>query len=424
MPTIKELREQQARIAANARAKFDEITDSTPAERAAEIEAEFDRMMADHDAITPKIERLQRLEAAERSAQRGDDRRPQGSDSETRGADTGPDHAKLYRRAFAKYVCGVPVEMMPQEERAALLRGAPRDVENRAQTAGTAAAGGYTVPTELMQEIDIALVAGGPMWDPAVIREVATSRGNTMTLPTIDDTSVTAEAHTEGAEVTDDGGKDVTVGSKSLEAYAYDTEWVRWSWILDQDSDFSWEGILGQLLGERLARKANALLTTGTGSSQPNGIVTASGLGKTAASATAVTADEVIEFVHSINPAYRRAPKFAAQFNDTTLLVLRKLKDGDGNYLLKDAPDGTGRLQVGSLSLPYHINPDMASIGAGNKFMIAGDFGRYFVRKAGSPVLFVAREKFAPNLGILGMIRFDGECSNAAAIKHMKNAAS
>ena len=30
----------------------------------------------------------------------------------------------------------------------------------------------------------------------------------------------------------------------------------------------------------------------------------------------------------------------------------------------------------------------------------------------------------APNLGILGMIRFDGECSNAAAIKHMKNAAS
>jgi hypothetical protein len=54
---LKELREKQARIAANARAKFDEIKDDTPAERAAEIEREFDAMMAEHDAIGERVKR-------------------------------------------------------------------------------------------------------------------------------------------------------------------------------------------------------------------------------------------------------------------------------------------------------------------------------------------------------------------------------
>lgn len=419
--TIKELREQMARIATQARAKFDEIKPDTPEARAAEIEREFDAMMADHDQLAAKLERAKRLEVAEELANRGDDRRPTGADvsSEQRHAQVTPQ--EVYRRAFAKYVTGNE-HALTGEERAALNRGV--DVEARAQVAGTTTAGGYTVPTELMREIEIAMIAGGPMWDGNVIREVVTASGHTMTLPTIDDTAVTAEAHTEGGDVTDDGGKDVTVGQKSLEAYAYDSEWVRWSWILEEDSIFSWEGLLGGLLGERLARKANSLLTTGDGSGDPNGIVTASTAGKTTASATAVTADEVLDFVHSINAAYRRAPKFAVMFNDATLLVLRKLKDGQGNYLLQTAPDGSGRLVIGALSVPYHINPDMASIGAGNKFMVAGDLGKYFVRKVGAPRIVVAREKFAPNIGALGLIRLDGELMNTAAVKHMKNAAS
>lgn len=422
MPTVKELREQQARIATNARAKFDEITANTPAERAAEIEREFDVMMADHDSLGAKIVRAQKLEEIEGRAHQGDPRAPRGRDSETPPGDQGK--VTEYREIFSRWM-HEGAEALSGEERAILRRGEADKKELRAQLAGSASAGGYTVPKELMQEIDIALIAGGPMYDPSVIREIKTGSGHSMTLPTIDDTASTAEDHTEGGEVTNDGGKDVTVGAKTLDAYAYDTEWVRWSWILESDSDFAWEPLLAELLGERLARKANSLLTVGTGSNQPNGIVTASGLGKTTASATAITSDEIIEFVHSINPAYRRAPKFAAMFNDTTLLTMRKLKDGDGNYLLTDAPDGSGRLRVGAVSLPYHINPDMASIGAAaRKFMVAGDFGRYFVRKVGNPYLFVAREKFAPNLGILGLIRFDGELSNAAAVKHMISAAA
>lgn len=188
------------------------------------------------------------------------------------------------------------------------------------------------------------------------------------------------------------------------------------------DSIVSMEQFLGALLGERLGRLANLQLSTGTGSGAPNGIVTASSLGKTVAGTTAITADEVLDFVHSVNPAYRASPKSRIMFNDSTLLALRKLKDGQGNYLITEAPDGTGRLRVGAVSVPYSINQAMASMTTGNKVMVYGDFSKYFVRKVGAPIIGVLRERFWPDMGIAGLIRFDGELGDTAAVKHLKMA--
>lgn len=417
MSDIKTLREQQARIATNARAKFGEITASTDEARAAEIEREFDAMMADHDKIGQRVERLQKLEEAEARANAGDARRPRGENVEARGTDEG---LKIeYREVFAKAICGSLEDMTP-EERAVLRRGAS---EVRAQTAGTNSAGGFTVPTELLNQIEIAMKATGPMWDASVITEIRTASGNPLKVPTVDDTSKVGVAHTEGGTVTDDGGEDVTFGQKSLDAFAYDTEWVRWSWELDMDSIFSMEALLGTLLGERLGRTANTQLTTGTGSSAPNGIVTASTAGKTAASATAITSDEIIDLLHSVDPAYRTSPKAAFMFNDATLAAIRKLKDGDGNYLWQMGNVVAG--QPGTLlGYRYYVNQAMDSIAAAKKVMLFGDFGKYMVRKVGSPVTFVARERFAPDYGILGLIRFDGEMSNTGAVKHLITAAS
>ena len=141
--------------------------------------------------------------------------------------------------------------------------------------------------------------------------------------------TVTAEAHTEGTQPTDDGGKDATFGQKTLNAYGFNTEWVRWSAELNADSVFNMESLLGRLLGERMGRIANAKLTTGSGSSDVEGIVTNSAAGVTAASATAVTADEIIDLVHSVDPAYRQSPNAAIMMNDSTLKAIRKLKDGN-----------------------------------------------------------------------------------------------
>jgi HK97 family phage major capsid protein len=178
------------------------------------------------------------------------------------------------------------------------------------------------------------------------------------------------------------------------------------------------EALLADLLGERLGRIANAQLTLGTGSSAPNGVVTASTLGKTAASATALTCDELIDLEHSVNRAYRKSPKAAFMMNDLTVKAVRKLKNSDGDYIWS-AGDVTQGRPATLLGYKLNVNDSMADIATGQKTVLFGDFNKYFVRKIGSPVIGVLRERFWPDLGIAGLIRFDGELADTAAIKHL-----
>lgn len=410
---IKELREKQAKITAEARERLDLITQSTDEARTKELEAQHDAAMAEYDRLEAQVEREQKLADIEaRAAQRREERIPRPGNGEARGAAEDGDGV-TYRSAFAKYVCGVDLE---PEEREVLKRGAAR-FEQRAQTAGTTTAGGFTVPTELANEIVRTMLAWGPMYDPGVTMEMLTASGNPIKIPTVNDTTVAAEAHTEATALTDDGGKDVTFGQKSLDAYAFDTEFVRWSWELDTDSIFNMESLLASLLGERLGRISNSQLTTGSGSSAPNGIVTASTLGVTAAATGAVTADELIDLQHSVDPAYRVSPRARFMLNDSTFKAIRKLKMGTGDYLFQPGiANGPGATILG---FPFSINQAMASMSTGTKPIVFGDFGKYFVRKVGAPVIGVMRERFWPDLGIAGLIRFDGELGDTTAVKHL-----
>lgn len=418
MATIKELREQQARIATNARAKFDEITEDTDESRAAEIEAEFDAMMADHDKIGGQIERLQKLENAEERMNAPDPRRPD-NDGEARGANEG--EGPTYREAFHSYLRsqGNIGSMHPEERQ--VLMGGYSSLEQRAQTSGTTTEGGYTVPTELANILIKSMAMWGPMYDPGITTELVTSGGGQITMPTVDDTSTVVVKHSEGVTLTDDGGSDATFGQKVLDAYAFNTEWLRVSKELVDDSSFNIEQILGDLLGERLGRRANTELTTGDGTGDPNGIVTASTKGVDAAGTGAVTADELIELLHSVDPAYRASPRFRWMMNDSTVAALRKLKYGDGHYIIQaDFRDG---LQERLLGYPFTVNQAMPDLGTGNKPIVVGDFSKYYVRKVGQPLIGAIQDKdFWPGFGIAGYIRFDGELADTAAVKHILNA--
>lgn len=415
MADIKELREKMARIATEARSKLSEVTDATPEARAAEIEREFDAMMADHDKLAAKAERLAKVEAALRAGEAVDlSKRPTFEQRSAPAVDAGL--SMDYRAAFAEMVAAGGDAYVDQEVRNVLR-------EHRTQTAGTTTAGGYTVPTELATFIEKSMIATGPMYDSALFTVINSTDGRTFNIPTVNDTTVTAEAHTEGGTVTDDGGKDVTFGQKTLGAYAFDTEWVRWSAELNADSILNMESLLGELLGERLGRIANSKLTTGSGSSDVEGIVTNSAAGKTAAATNAITADEIIDLIHSVDPAYRTSPRTAIMMNDSTLAAVRKLKDGQGNYLWQ-----MGNYQAGIpqniLGFNVVVNQAMDSLAAAKKVVLFGDMSKFYVRKVGAPSLYVARERFAPDYGILGYIRFDGVLTNTAAIKHLITAAS
>lgn len=426
MPTLTELQEKRGTLVTQARDALNAINANTDDSRTAELEQRHDTIMSEYDKLEKDIAREARVAKMEKDAEEQRARqRPLGEDGETRAQDRGGNGdgnaggaAAEYRSAFDAYLrTGCDIAAVSEEQRSLLRRG--YDAEIRTQVAGTAAAGGYTVPVELAREIVKTMKDWGPMYDGSIVREIVTGSGNEFDIPTNDDTSGSASSKAENADIVDDDSGDLTFGQKRLDAYVDATPWVKISFELMQDSVFNLEEFLAEALGERLGRRANLRLTTGSGASQPNGIATASSLGKTAVSATAIAADEMIDLQHSVNAAYRRSPKCRWMFADTTLQALRKLKDGQGNYLW-----AMGDIRIGApamlLDKPYSINDDVAPIATGNRAVIFGDLGRYWVRKVGSPLIGTVRERFWPKIGLAGLIRYDGELMDSAAVKHLK----
>ena len=408
MKTLIELREQQANILTTARTEMNQIDDDTTEARAAEIETAFDAAMEDYDKLGKTIERQERLEALESA---GDPRAPQGENREAQAEDT-PEYREVFDHAMRE-----GVDDLDAEERVVF--------ESRALTTGTDASGGYTVPVEYAPGIDVAMAAWGPMWDANIVTELNTTNGREIEWPTVSDITKSGRIKAESGSVDDDGTDDVVFGQKLLNAYVYDTGMVKVPMELLSDSAYDIEGLIHNLFGERLGRLANTTLTTGTGSSQPNGIVTASTLGKTAAAVAAVTADEVIDLVHSVDPAYRASPKCRFMFNDTTLSQLRKLKDGQANYLWQMGDVRAGEpAQI--LGHQYSVNQAMADQAAAAKPIIFGDFSKYYVRKVLGFQVLTLRERYAEKfqIGMVGFKRFDGELIDATAINHLINAAA
>jgi HK97 family phage major capsid protein len=422
---LTQLQEKRGELLTQARAALTEINANTDDNRAAELEARHDTIMGELDTLDTKIAREERLakierEHEERMRNRREDRRPNG-DGEGRG-DDGDDqeNALTYRMVFAKALCG-SLDMMTAEERSLLLRGYDKAAgkEFRIQTGGSTTAGGYTVPTELMKELVKSMALAGPMYDPGITTEMVTTGGNPLKIPTVDDTAKSGGAHTEGTALTDDGSEDVVFGQKSLDAYAFDTEFLKWSWELEADSILVMEQVLGELLGERLGRVANTQLTTGTGSSAPNGIVTAAATGKTAALTTAFVPEELIDLQHSVDVLHRNGPKCRFMMHDLVLAFIRKLKDGNGQFIWTMG-DITMGIPDRILGYKYSVNNAMDSaFTTGKKLVTFGDFGKYRVRKVGAPVIGVLRERFWPDNGIAGLIRFDGELMDTAAVKKL-----
>jgi len=409
-----ELHEKRGRLVTEARAALDEIKGNTDDSRAAELEARHDTILAEFDKTEALIERERKVAALEaRAEEQRAAQRPIPGDAEARAQDV--QGKPEYRDAFVALArAGFDPQEISPELRAVLKAGV---TELRAQTT-TVGAGGYTVPTDLANAVDKTLKAWGPMYNEDICTVITTSSGNPLDFPKIDDTAVAVAQHSEAAAMTDDGGVDATFTKLTLGAFAYDTEWVQISMELLQDSAINIEQFLGELLGERLARRVNSELTVGDGTGDPLGIVAASTLGVTAVSQTAVTFDELLDLYHSVDPAYRASPKARWMFNDTTLKAIRKLKGGDGQYIWQMGDVRTGA--PGTLfDKPYSVNQACVNGATGTKPIVFGDFGKYYVRKVGAPVIGVRREYYWPNIGLAGVVRLDGDLIQTGAVKHL-----
>ncbi|WP_236616846.1 phage major capsid protein [Sphingobium lactosutens] len=427
MTILTQYYEERGQLVAEARDLLSQAEKETDTSKATELEQRHDAIMGKVDALDLRIKREERTAAAERDEEERRSRnRPRGRDVHHRGQEGGEGEERSdeqlqaeYRDVFYAMLSeGGDVGALTAEQRSLLRRGY---VENRTQTAGSPAAGGYTVPTTLANRIVETMLDWGPMYDPGITDEMVTSSGNPFDIPTNDDTGNSADALDEAEDLLEDDSGDLEFGEASLSAYVDATPWLKISFELLQDSVFNIERFVGRKLGERLGRRANRQLTIGTGVNQARGIVVASSIGKTAASATAIVADELIDLQHSVNQAYRRSPSCRWMFSDTTLAAIRKLKDGQGNFLWQmgdvraNAPDII-------LGKPYSVNDDVPQMATGNRSVLFGDFSRYTVRKVGSPLIGTVRERFWPKVGMAGLIRYDGDLLDAAAVKHLKQA--
>jgi len=290
--------------------------------------------------------------------------------------------------------------------------------EVRNLNVGTPSAGGFTVPEGFVNNLERKLLAyGGPRNVATVIR---TAAGNDLPWPTVDDTSNTGELLGEGASM--GSSVDPTFGTVVLYAYKYSSKPVLISSELLEDSAFNMAALIGDMLGERLGRITGAQFTTGTNAAQPNGIVTASALGKTAASATAITSDELVDLMHSVDPAYRSMAT-GWMMHDGILQYIRKLKTGTGEYLWQ--PGLQNGIPDRLLGFPITINQHMQStVATGTKTVLFGDFSKYIVRDVAAMRMYRLEELYRANdrTGFVVFTRHDGECIQTAAIKHMLQA--
>ena len=407
--TLVEIRDKQQKLVADARAKLDEMTADVTEARAKEIEAEHDKIMAEVDRLEARAQREEKLAAREAELNAADERRPLGEDRSVRPGDDARTPEQRYADAFRSYLRG-GVEGLSREERGILRRE-----ETRGQAVNSNTQGGYLAPGEFMSELVRSLKAWGPMFDDGVTRVINTASGVELTWPTVNDTANEGALIAENQQVT---ATEVAFGTKMLNAHKYTSGVVLVSDELLQDAVMPVEAIVRDLMAERIGRIGNKHLTTGDGASKPSGVVAAAGAGATAAGASAITLNDLIDLEHSVDPAYRSDPSCAFMFNDATLKALRKLKDSDGNYIWQPA-DARSGAPATLFNYRYAINQAMADVGTTNKSVVFGAMNRYIVRIVMDFAMRRLVERYADygQIGLIGFMRMDGDLMDTGAVK-------
>jgi HK97 family phage major capsid protein len=206
----------------------------------------------------------------------------------------------------------------------------------------------------------------------------------------------TAGIVTEGGTIS---ASDPAFGQITLGAYKYGTL-IQVSRELLEDTGVDLEGYLAMQAGRALGNAFGAHAITGTGTSQPRGVVTDATLGVTGGAGVvgAFTSDNLIDLFYSVIAPYRASGSAKWIMRDSTVAVARKLKDTTGQYiwqpgLTADAPDTILGKQV-------LTDPNVAATALSAKSVLFGDFSQFFIRLAGG-VRFERSDDFAFNTDLV-----------------------
>lgn len=405
MQSIQALRE---RIAARAQETRKLVEDNNAAWKP-EHQATYDAGMSEIEDLKAQVSRLEATLKSD-ADQRDNEAVSNAAARKAGGAKAGDRMAELYNK------------FLRHGDRA-LTAEDWRDIRATMSTT-TTTEGGYTVQTDVAARLIEALKAYGGMRAEATV--LRTAMGNDMSFPTSDGTSEVGELIAQNTTAT---AADPTFGTVSLVTYKFSSKIVAVPFELLQDSEIDIAAFVEGRLSTRIARITNQYFTTGTGTSQPRGVVTGATLGKTGTTGqtTTVIFDDLIDLVHSVDPAYR-TNGCCFMMNDASLKVIRKLKDSQNRPVFLPGYDGLGGAMGDSL-LGYDVcvNQDVATMAANAKSILFGDFTKYVIRDVMAPTLFRFEDSAYAKLGQVGFLmwhRAGGNLLDSKAVAYYANSAT
>ena len=416
---IKEMRETRGILATRIR-ELAELANEEGRDFSAEEQGNWETLNEDYNRNTRAIEREER--AAEVAADQTASYEQRIGHGDTTGAPiehaTGEVTAEDQGRALGAWMrCQSTKESRPEDleacRRAGVNHLSPefsfqlasgpelRGIEQRAQGIASGSIGGFTVAEDFSYRLETSLLQyGGPRMVADVIR---TETGAPMDWPSYNDTGNTGELLAENTAATE---QDLVFANTVLAPVKFSSKLIKVAQELVTDSSFNVSDELARALGERLGRIQSTFFTTGTGTSQPQGVVTASVKTVTAAGAT-ILDTEVIDLLYALDPAYRKRDA-VWMCNDSILSLIRRLQDSEGRFIWAQ---GLGEQPDSILGHRIITNSDMGTtFGSGDVSMLFGDFWYYKVRDVKEMRIRHLTERFADadQDAWVGFMRSDG----------------
>ena len=398
--TILELREKRSKAWEAAKA----FLDSHRTEKGiltAEDDAAYTKMEQEIEDLGREIARMERREALDAELNKPVNTPITGKPMPAAGDEKKGRASDEYKRNFWN---------------AMRMQGDPHIIRNALQE-GADSEGGYLVPDEFERTLVKALEEENIFRKLAKI--IQTSSGDRK-IPVVT-THGSAAWLDEEEQLTE---SDEVFGQTSLSAHKLGT-FIKVSDELLNDSVFDLESYISTEFARRIGSKEEEAFFTGDGSGKPTGIFAASGgadVGVTSAAAAALTADELIDLFYSLRSPYRKNAVWV--MNDSTVKAIRKLKDGNGQYLWQ--PALTAGTPDTILNRPVYTSSYVPAIAAGAKTIAFGDFGYYWIADRQGRSFKRLNELFATTgqVGFMATQRVDGKLILSEAVKVLQQKAA
>lgn len=393
--TIKDMIEKRAKVWETAK-NFVDTHENGNGVLSAEDNVTYSRMEQEIEDLTTAIDRQQRAEAREAEFNKPVNTPLTGRPGKQEMEDKTGRASNAYKEDFGAHIRG-------------------KRLVHNVLSEGVQADGGYLVPEEFERQIVMGL------------DEANVVRGLAKVITTSAERKIPVAATHSAAQWTAENGayteSDPTFDQKTIDAFKL-TDLVKVSIELLQDSMFDLESYIAAEFARAFGIAEEQAFCVGNGTGQPTGIFTAKGgnVGVTAASATAISADELISLVYALKSPYRRNAKFL--MNDATVSMLRKLKDNNGAYLWQPS------VQAGEpdrlLGYELYTSPYVPVAAAGALTVAFGDFKNYWVADRSGRTVQRLNELYSTNgqVGFVATERVDGKVILPEGIQLLKMKAS